>query len=329
METFMTKISLSRRSLIAAAAAVSAGGVLPRFSFAQSAPSTGRAPFFYSFKLGDLEGTVVSDGPVGPVGKASAIYAQAPKDDLQQVLANAFADDQLMFEQNILVLKAGDRLVLFDTGVGTSHFFGPNSGQLLQNLKAAGIDPNAINTVVLTHAHPDHCWQLVGEASAPNFPNAQIFMTEADFAFWTDEGKLSNDAIKGFIEGTRKVLLPLKEQITFVQDGKEVIPGIQAMATPGHTVGHTSYVLTAGNQSMLLIGDVVHHSIISTERPKFAFGFDTDANLGIETRLRTLDMLASTRMPVLSFHFPWPGLGHIGRAGDAYRFYPLPVRASL
>ena len=76
------------------------------------------------------------------------------------------------------------------------------------------------------------------------------------------------------------------------------------MATPGHTVGHTSYVLTAGNQSMLLIGDVVHHSIISTERPKFAFGFDTDANLGIETRLKTLDMLASTRMPVLSFHFP-------------------------
>ena len=325
----MTKISLSRRSLIAATAAISATGILPRFASAEAATSMKRAPFFYDFKLGDLEGTVVSDGPVGPLGKAADLYAQAPKDDLQQVLAGAYADELLVFEQNVLVLKAGDRLVLFDTGVGTSHAFGPNSGQLLQNLSAGGIDPNAINAVILTHAHPDHCWQLVGETGAPNFPNAQIFMTEADFVFWTDEGKLNNDAIKGMIEGTRKVLLPLKERVTFIQDGKEVIPGIQVMATPGHTVGHTSYVLTAGNQSMLLIGDVVHHSIISTERPKFGFGFDTDPNLGIETRLKTLDMLASTRMPIFSFHFPWPGLGHIGRAGDAYRFYPSPVRASL
>lgn len=324
----MTKFYLSRRSLIAAAATISVGATLPRFAFAQAAPSTGRAPFFYNFKLGDLEGTVLSDGPVG-LGKATDIYTQAPKDDLQQVLANAYAGERLVFEQNVLVLKAGDRLVLFDTGVGAVKAFGPNTGQLLQNLKAAGIDPNAINTVILTHAHPDHCWQLASETGTPNFPNAQIFMTEADFAFWTDEGKLNNDAIKGMIEGTRKVLLPLKERMTFIQDGKEVIPGIQSMSTPGHTVGHTSYVVTVGNQSMLLIGDVVHHSIISTERPKFAFGFDTDANLGIETRVKTLDMLASTRMPVLSFHFPWPGLGHIGRSGDAFRFYPLPVRASL
>jgi glyoxylase-like metal-dependent hydrolase (beta-lactamase superfamily II) len=324
----MTKLCLSRRSLIAAAAAIPAAGALPRFTAAQTAQPMNRAPFFYNFKLGDLQGAVASDGTVGP-GKAVDLYSQAPKEEVQQLIAEAYADEQLVFEQNVLVLKAGDRLVLFDTGVGPAKAFGPNTGQLLQNLAAAGIDPKAINAVVLTHAHPDHCWQLVGEAGSPNFPNAQIFMTEADFAFWTDEAKLNNDAIKGMIEGTRKVLLPIKERITFIQDGKEVVPGIQAMATPGHTVGHTSYVLTAGNQSLLLIGDVVHHSIFSTERPKFPFGFDTDPNLGIETRLKTLDMLASTRMPVLSFHFPWPGLGHIGRSGDAFRFYPLPMRASL
>lgn len=325
----MTKLCLSRRSLIAAAAAISAAGTLPRFASAQTAQPMNRAPFFYNFKLGDLQGTVASDGSIGPLGKAVDLYSPAPKEEVQQLITEGYVDEPLVLEQNVLVLKAGDRLVLFDTGVGPAKAFGPNSGQLLQNLAAAGIDPNAINAVVLTHAHPDHCWQLVGDTGSRNFPNAQIFMTEADFAFWTDEGKLNNDAIKGMIEGTRKVLLPIKEHITFIQDGKEVVPGIQAMATPGHTVGHTSYVLTAGNQSILLIGDVVHHSIFSTERPKFPFGFDTDPNLGIETRLKTLDMLASTRMPVLSFHFPWPGLGHIGRSGDAFRFYPLPMRASL
>jgi glyoxylase-like metal-dependent hydrolase (beta-lactamase superfamily II) len=324
----MTKLCLSRRSLIAAAAALSAAGTLPKFASAQTAPAKGQAPFFYSFKLGDIAGMVVSDGPIGP-GKAADLYGNAPKEELQQLLADAFADEQLVFEQNVLVLQMGDRLVLFDTGVGPAKAFGPNTGQLLRNLAAAGIDANAINAVVLTHAHPDHCWQLVGETNAPNFPNAQIFMTEADFAFWTDEGKLGKDAIKGMIEGTRKVLLPLKEKITFIQNGKDVIPGVQSMSTPGHTVGHTSYVLTAGSQSLLLIGDVVHHHILSVERPKYAFAGDTDANLAVETRVKTLDMLASTRMPVLSFHLPWPGIGHVGRSGDAYRFHPLPMRASL
>jgi glyoxylase-like metal-dependent hydrolase (beta-lactamase superfamily II) len=312
-----------------AAAAFTGAGVLPEFVAAQTAPAKGQAPFFYNFKLGDLQGTVVSDGPVGPLGKAGDLYANAPKEELHQLLSETFADEQLILEENILVLRLGDRLVLFDTGVGPAKAFGPNSGQLLQNLAAAGIDKNAINAVVITHAHPDHCWQLVAETGAPNFPNAQIYMTEADFSFWTDEAKLTNDAIKGMIEGTRKVLLPLKERITFIEDGKEIQPGVQAMFTPGHTVGHMSFVLTAGTQSLLLIGDVVHHSIVSVERPKYAFGFDTDANLGIETRLKTLDMLASTRMPVLSFHFPWPGIGHVGRSGDAYRFHPLPMRASL
>jgi glyoxylase-like metal-dependent hydrolase (beta-lactamase superfamily II) len=327
----MSKLRLSRRSLIAAIAGLSGAGALQGLpGAAAQAPMAGdQAPFFHRFKIGDVAGTVVSDGSVGPLGNAADLYANAPKDELHKLLADAFAQEQIILDQNVLVLKVGERLVLFDTGVGAAKAFGPNSGQLLKNLAAAGIDPGSINAVVLTHAHPDHCWQLAGENGTPNFPNADIFITEADFNFWTDEGKLSNDAVKGMIEGTRKVLLPLKDRMTFIQDGKEVIPGIQAMFTPGHTVGHMSYVLTVGGQSLFLIGDVVHHHILSMERPKYGFGFDTDPNLGIETRLKALDMLATTRMPVLSFHLPWPGIGHVGRSGDAFRFHPLPMRTTL
>lgn len=326
----MSKLRLSRRSLIVAMAVVSGAGIVHRSSGgnAQAAMSGGQVPFFYRFKLGDLEGTVVSDGSLGPL-PSSALYSSAPKEDLAKLLADAFVGEQIAPDENVLVLKLGDRQVLFDTGVGEAKIFGPNGGQLLKNLAAAGIEAGSISAVVLTHAHPDHCWQLVSASGAANFPNAQIFMTEADFNFWTDEGNLSIDAIKGMVEGTRKILPPLKDRITFIQDGKEVLPGIQAMFTPGHTVGHVSYVLTTGGQSLFLIGDVVHHHIVSMERPKYAFGFDTDPNLGIETRLKTLDMLATNRMPILSFHLSWPGIGHVGRSGDAFRFHPLPMRMTL
>jgi glyoxylase-like metal-dependent hydrolase (beta-lactamase superfamily II) len=182
---------------------------------------------------------------------------------------------------------------------------------------------------VLTHAHPDHCFGLTGDGGAPTFPNAQIYMTQADLDFWTDEAKLSNDMLKAFIAGARERLLPNRDRIVFVRDGQEFLPGVQAMAAPGHTVGHTIYVITSQGKTICNVGDTAHHHVLATERPRLEFTYDTDGKQAVATRLRVFDMLAAQRVPFITYHFPWPGIGYLGKQGDAYRYFPALMQTVL
>ena len=323
----MLDLTISRRCLLGTAACFTGAAALgfPADAFAKASPVGTQAPLFYRIKLGDLEATVVSDGPLA-LGPLAGIYSDAPKEELEKLLAANFASPDALFEQNAIVVNTGDRLVLIDTGVGSAKPFGPNSGRMLKNLAAAGIDPKTIDAVIITHAHPDHCWGCLAADGLPNYPNAQVYIAQADYDFWTDEGKLNHPQIKGMVAGTRHALMPLRERMSFVKDGAEVLPGIKAIHTPGHTVGHTSYVLSSGNQLLLVSGDVIHHPAVSMARPKYKFGFDTDPEQGIASRVKTLDMLSSERMPVLVYHFPWPGIGHVSKDGDSYRYHPAPIR---
>jgi glyoxylase-like metal-dependent hydrolase (beta-lactamase superfamily II) len=232
-------------------------------------------------------------------------------------------------EQNALVINTGERVILFDTGVGTAKAFGPDSGRLLVGLKSAGLDPKDIDAIVLTHAHPDHCWGLMADDGSRNFPNAQIYMAQADLDFWTDEAKLTHPQLKDFIAGTRKHLLPNRDRMVLVRDGQEFLPGIQAMAAPGHTVGHTVYVITSQGKTLCNAGDIAHHHTIVVENPRREFAYDTDGKQAVASRLRVFDMLASQRVVGVTYHFPWPGLGHIGKQGDGYRYFPTPLRTVL
>jgi glyoxylase-like metal-dependent hydrolase (beta-lactamase superfamily II) len=207
-----------------------------------------------------------------------------------------------------------------------SRMFGPTTGRMLSNLKAAGIMPEQIDVVVLSHAHSDHCWALVDAEGKRNFANAQVAVTEADLRYWTDDGNKRGPAFMAtFVEGAKKNLSAYRDRMVMVRDGAEVIPGISAIATPGHTVGHSCYTITSGGQTMVYTGDLAHHHVLLLQRPMWEFSFDTDPKQSAQTRSRMLDRLATDRNLVLSYHFPWPGLGHVVRAGDGYNWLAEPM----
>ncbi len=329
----MRDVLLTRRRLLAGATALGMTGLaapLAGGALAKAPMSGTQAPSFYRFRIGTFEATVVSDGPLNLGPPKEGVFAGLSKDDMTRALTDHFLPtDNVALEQNALVVNTGDRLVLFDTGVGASKLLGPTAGRLLQNLKAAGIDPKDVDAVALTHAHPDHCFGLMGEDGTRNFPNAQIYMAQADLDFWTDEGKLGHQMIGAFVDGARKQLLPNRERIVFVKDGQEILPGIQAMAAPGHTVGHTIFAITSAGKTLYNVGDVAHHFVLATEQPRLEFMFDTDAKQAVASRLRVFDMLAQSRTPFITYHFPWPGIGHVARNGDAYRYFPMPLSMVL
>jgi glyoxylase-like metal-dependent hydrolase (beta-lactamase superfamily II) len=326
----MTMPTITRRSAIAGLSSFAASGLMPGVAMAKAPMLNTQAPAFYRFKLGAFELTVVSDGPLGLGAANDGIFTGVSKADFTKILNdNYLPSDSVEMDQNVLVVNTGDRLVLIDTGDGGSKMFGPKSGRLLANLKAAGIDPKDIDVVALTHAHPDHCWALMAADGTPNFPNAQIALSQADFDFWTDESKAQGDMMKALIGGTRRHLLPNRGRMSFIADGQEVVPGIRAMAAPGHTVGHMVFVVASGGKTLVNTGDVAHHHIVSMQNPRAAFAYDTDGAQGVATRLKVLDMLAADRVPLVSYHFPWPGLGYVAKQGEAYRYVAAPMQTVL
>lgn len=281
---------------------------------------------FYRFKLGTAECTVVSDGQL-PLGDPAKAFLKITPDEIGRELHDNFLPaSNAVLEQNILVANFGDRVVLFDTGMGTDALFGAGTGKLQSTLKQAGIDPAGVDDVVMSHAHIDHCGGLIGDDGKPNFPNATYHIGEPDFAYWTDDAKIPADypARPHFLGQARKNLLPVKDKIRFYKDGEEILPGITALAAPGHTVSHTIFMIHAGDQQLCYIGDLAHHPVLLLERPRTQFAFDTDPAQSAESRVKMLGMLAGDRTALLAYHFPWPGIGHVAKAGDGFRFVPAP-----
>ena len=271
----MGDMSLSRRRLLAGASATTALGFLGGAPVAQAkAPMLNTpAPAFYRFKLGSIEATVVSDGPLS-IGDPKNTFRGPTAEEIGKMMSDHFLPtNNVVLDQNVLVINTGDKLALFETGM-SSVKRNDAMGQLAANLKKSGIDPSDIDAVIPTHAHIDHVGGIMAADGSRNFPNAQIHIAQSDFDFWTDDKRLGTPA-EGSALAAKKNLLPNRDRIVFYKDGQDILPGVQAMHTPGHTVGHTSFVINSGGKSLFLVGDLMHH-VILIEKPRMEVAFDTD-----------------------------------------------------
>jgi len=321
-------LNVSRRSLLALGAGLGASTMLGGSAVARAPKLGTQTPYWHRFVLGNAEVTVVSDGPL-PLGDPSGTFTGVPKEDVKKMLADNFlSPDNVVLEQNSPIVNTGDKLILFDTGMGSSKMFGGTTGRQQKSMMEAGIKPEDIDAVVCSHAHVDHIGGIVDANDKPLFPNAQIYISQTDFDFWTDEGKLGSPA-KDFVVHARKNLLPVRDRIVFFKDGQEFLPGVQAIAAPGHTVGHTIFMVSSAGKSFAFMGDLSHHSVLLLERPRMEFSYDTDPKQAAESRVKLLTMLAANKTPVMSYHFAWPGYGHVAKAGDGFRYFAEPMQMTL
>ena len=272
---------------------------------------------FHRFTIGTMAATIVSDGPL-LLDAPEKIFLGPGQAALAGCLTAAgLPTDRVRVEQNCLLLETAGKKVLFDNGLGSEKLYGPDSGILLKSLREAGVAPAGIDAVVLTHGHSDHCWGTMGDDGTPNFPNAVLCMSQAELDFWTSD-RAGSRSVRS-VAGVKKHILPLRDRIRLIGDEEEFLPGVHAMATPGHTPGHMAFVFDGG---WCLTGDVAFHDPISYTFPEAESIYDTDPDLGARTRRRLLDRLVADRLAIIGYHHPWPGLGRLERVSGTFRFVP-------
>jgi len=282
----------------------------------------GREPGFHRFMIGDRQAAVVSDGPLLLTPPDEVFVTLAPE-VIERALHDAFLPiGPMRIEQNALLVDLGGEFVLFDNGMGTSDLFGPHAGRLLTSLAEAGVRAEDISAMVLSHAHPDHCWGTMRDDGTPTFPNATIYMAPDELLFWEH---CTDPEMKLVVDGVRRHILPLRDRIRFFSDGDEFLPGVRAVATPGHTPGHTTFVIASGGEEFCVLCDVAFHDPLSFAFPTGESAYDYDRAMGARTRVSTLAQLADRRTRLISYHTPWPGIGHVARAGTAFRYVPEPI----
>ncbi len=281
------------------------------------AAPTAQIPGIYRRKIGDVVVTAVSDGYVDVAYEMMRVITPA---DAEAILRGAFRPAPPRLSVNCFVIHSAGRVGLIDTGGG--GILGPTAGHLQTNLQAAGVDVGTIDSVILTHMHPDHSSGLTSAAGASNFPNAELVVSEADVKHWHDDAAMSVASERHrlrFFLGAREQIKPYLNRR---RDAKgEVFPGVTAVPLPGHTPGHTGYRISSGNQSLFLWGDIVHIPDVQVQRPEVHVDPDSDAAAAVATRRRTFDMVATDRLLVAGAHMHFPGFLHL--TGDERRGYQL------
>lgn len=314
-----------RRTILAGAAF----GLAAPIAGARAAPGpdAAAAPPFRRVRIGDVEVTCLFDGGMTITNdRIAGFFPDGRPEEIAGLRERAFhSPDGLKHPVGCYLLRTGRNTALVDCGGHTA--FLPTTGGALASLAAAGIRPEDVDTVLLTHIHPEHALGLSYDGRTRNFPNAEIVVTDVDHRYWTDPAEESRvPQGKRFIDFARQAIAPYRDRIRLIPAERpvEAIPGIWTDPAPGHTPGHVSYRFSSGGEEMLIWGDIAHQNTIQLARPRWRVGVDTDPAMGVASRLRTLDMLASGRTLVGGVHTPWPGLGRVVKAGEGYEWVSRP-----
>ncbi len=327
---------LTRRALLGGTAAAGAALSFGLDRAHAAAPPVGKQNAgFYRYKVGDIEVTVVTDG-VARGKLLENFVTNVPEDKVKDALAAAHYDREI-FNNTFtpIVLNTGGKLVLIDTGTGEANFTASKgtAGQFTNNLAAAGLSGAVIDTVIISHYHGDHMNGLLKADNTPAFPNAEILVPASEHKYWMDDGEMSR-APKGRIEGlfknARRVFSgDVAKRVRTYEWDKEVVPGVTAVGTPGHSPGHTSFVVSSGSSKVFVQSDLTHVPYLFVRNPGWHAFYDQDAAMAEATRRKALDMLAAEKMMVQGFHFPFPAQAYIEKTPTGYRETMVPWNAAI
>jgi glyoxylase-like metal-dependent hydrolase (beta-lactamase superfamily II) len=327
---------LTRRSTLLGTGVAAFAAATATMPARAAAPAAGKqAPGFYRYKVGDIEVNVITDG-VARAPLADNFVTNAKPEEVKEALAAAHYDREI-FNNTFtpIVLNNGGKLTLIDTGVGEGGFKGTKgtAGQFTNNLNASGLNPGMIDTVIISHYHGDHVNGLLKADGSLAYPNAEILVPASEHKYWMDDGEMAK-APKGRMEelfkNNRRVFSgEVTKRLRTYEHGKEVIPGVTAVSTPGHTPGHTSFVVASGNGKVFIQSDVTHVPYLFVRHPNWHAFYDQDGAMAEATRRKVYDMLVADKMMVQGFHYPFPAHAYIEKNGDGYREIMVPWNAAI
>jgi glyoxylase-like metal-dependent hydrolase (beta-lactamase superfamily II) len=320
---------LTRRHLLAGTAALAASPLVADLSARAAAPPAGQqAPGFYRYKVGSIEVTVVTDG-VSKFKFTDNHVGNKSRDDINGALAATYYEkDMMSTPYNPIVVNTGSKIVVIDTGTSEANYTRSKgaAGQFQTNLKAAGIDRNAIDIVLISHFHGDHINGLLTPDNKLAYPNAEIMVPAAEWKYFMDDGEMSRapeGRMQDVFKGLRRVFDAIGRKVTQYEPNKEIIPGITSVATPGHTPGHNSHIIASGTSKVYVQADVTHVPFLFARHPDWHVFYDQDPIMAEATRRKVYDMLSAEKMMVQGFHYPFPALAHVEKTATGYQEIPV------
>jgi glyoxylase-like metal-dependent hydrolase (beta-lactamase superfamily II) len=301
----------TRREILATGASLAASstiGLLPTMGCGQ-------------LDLGKARLDVISDGSLTLPG--SFIFDNMPKDELAPILERYNQSAEVLTPPcNVTLMRRGDRTILFDVGSGPG--FSPNSGILLDSLAALDVAPEDVTDIVFTHAHPDHLWGLLDDFDDPLFAQATYMIGKSEWDYWINPNTVDEigDARVSFAVGANRRLKLIEDNITFFEDGHEILPGVAARATFGHTPGHMAVEIRDGSETVMILGDCIGNHHVAFAKPEWNSGSDQDEETAANTRVALMDQLSHEKMRIIGYHLVGNGVGYVEKSQDGYVFVP-------